>query len=389
METIGIIGASLAGLSTARALRDEGFDGRIVVVGAETHLPYDRPPLSKEFLAGTSSVDDLALVSEDDESLDIEWRLGVRANRLDASRRAAILSDGRELLIDGLVVATGAGPRYLPGAADLDRVHVLRTLDDALALRDSLLSGGRLVVVGAGFIGSEIASTARGLGMDVVVVEAAPVPLAGAVGAQMGSLLAALHLDHGVRLITGVGVDRLVGDRRVTAVQLADGQVLPADVVVVGIGCSPATGWLDGSGINVDQGVLCDERCATNIPGVIAVGDVARAVHPFLGRRMRTEHWANATEHAVVAAATLLGRTRSDVPKPPYFWSDQYGIRIQFAGHTEPGDLVDIVDGRVDERCFTATYSRGDHQVAVLAVNQPRLFGRLRRQLAPVPLAAA
>ena len=381
MRSVTIVGASLAGLSTARALRAQSYDGRITIVGDEVHEPYDRPPLSKDFLAGTAGLADITLSTEDDAGLDLDWRLGIRAARLDPTRRAVVLETGEELVSDDVVLATGARARSLRGSALVD-VHTLRTLDDAIALRADLLAGGPVVVIGAGFIGAEVASTARALGLDVTVVEALPTPLAGPLGEEMGRHVAALHADHGTKLVTGVGVVGLVGGSRPQAVRLADGREVPGATVVVGIGATPNVEWLAGSGVTVDGGVRTDARCATNIPGVYAVGDCACSHNPFAGEALRLEHWTNALQQPEVAAAGILGRPATTRPAAPYFWSDQYGVRLQFAGHRRPGDTVEVVDGDPGARSFVAVYRRGDRAVAVLALNQPRLFGRLRRQLA-------
>ncbi|WP_217208124.1 NAD(P)/FAD-dependent oxidoreductase [Streptomyces sp. AC550_RSS872] len=390
MRSITVVGASLAGLSTVRALRAEGYDGEIVVVGDERHAPYDRPPLSKGFLKGDVDAAALALGDADEyEVLDVQWLLGERAVRLDPVARTVALSGGRHVRTDGVVVATGAGPRMLPGMDGLAGVHTLRTLDDAQALRAELLDGlPRVVVIGAGFIGAEVASTARRLGLHVTVVEALDVPLERQLGREMGLVCSSLHSDHGVRLLCGTGVAELVGEGRVTGVRLADGRLLPADVVVVGVGVRPHTDWLAGSGVQVDDGVVCDAGCSTGLPGVVAVGDVARCPNPFTGRHARIEHWSNATEQARAAARTLLTGVSAPAPlTAPYFWSDQYRVRIQVAGHVAPGAEPEVVEGDVDSRTFTAVYRREGTPVAVLSLNQPKFFNRLRRTL--VPAAAA
>ncbi|MEU0603134.1 FAD-dependent oxidoreductase [Streptomyces sp. NPDC006393] len=382
MRTVAVVGASLAGLSAARSLRSQGYDGRLVVIGDEPHRPYDRPPLSKEFLAGTLGEADLAL-ERDDEDLGAEWLLGTRAAGLDRTERAIRLTDGRRVRADGVVVATGAAARTLPGAAGLAGVHVLRTLDDARGLRDALALGGRLVVIGGGFIGAEVASTAHGLGLDVTVVEAAPTPLAGPLGETMGGIVSALHTDHGVRLLCGAGVKGLGGERRVEAVLLEDGRGIPADTVVVGVGARPNVEWLQGSGVALDNGVTCGADGRTSLAGVVAVGDCAAWYDPGAGVHRRVEHWTGALERPAAAVAALLssGAAEPAVPRPPYFWSDQYGVKIQFAGHAAGADTVTVVEGATDERSFLAVYRRGGHPVAVLGMNQPRLFTRWRRQL--------
>ncbi|CBG67877.1 MULTISPECIES: NAD(P)/FAD-dependent oxidoreductase [Streptomyces] len=391
MRSITVVGASLAGLSTVRALRTEGYDGEIVVVGEERHTPYDRPPLSKDFLKGDIDADALALgdAAEYDD-LDVQWLLGERAVRLDPVARTVTLTGGRQVRTHGVVVATGASPRTLPGADGLAGVHTLRTLDDALALRAELLDGlPRVVVIGAGFIGAEVASTAHRLGLHVTLVEAAEVPLERQLGREMGLVCSSLHTDHGVDLLCGTGVAELLGRDRVTGVRLADGRVLPADVVVAGVGVRPNTDWLAGSGVLVDDGVVCDTGCATTVPGVVAVGDVARCPHPFTGRHARIEHWSNATEQARTAARTLLTGVSAPAPlTAPYFWSDQYRTRIQLAGYVVPGAEPEIVEGDLDSRTFTAVYRHEGNAVAVLSLNQPKFFNRLRRTLVPAAAVA-
>jgi NADPH-dependent 2,4-dienoyl-CoA reductase/sulfur reductase-like enzyme len=379
------VGASLAGLTAARSLRQRGYDGRLVVVGDEPHRPYDRPPLSKEFLAGTLGEADLALERED-EDLGAHWLLGVRATGLDRSERAIRLADGRDIRADGVVIATGAVARTLPGTDGLAGVHTLRTLDDARALRADLARGGRLVVIGGGFVGAEVASTAYTLGLDVTVVEAAPTPLAGPLGATMGAVVSALHADHGVRLLCGTGVKGLGGERRVEAVLLVDGRTLPADTVVVGVGARPCVDWLQGSGVALDNGVLCGADGRTAVAGVVAVGDCANWYDPHTGGHRRVEHWTGALERPDTAVATLLahGAREPGTPRPPYFWSDQYGVRIQFVGHAAGADSVTVEEGSTDDRSFLAVYRRAGAPVAALGMNQPRLFTRWRKRFAAV-----
>ncbi|WP_406864584.1 FAD-dependent oxidoreductase [Streptomyces sp. HUAS MG47] len=383
MRTVTVVGASLAGLYAARALRAQGYDGRLVIVGEEPHRPYDRPPLSKGFLTGATGEPDLALAdAEEETALDAEWLLGVRARGLDARGRTLLLGDGRSVATDGLVVATGARARPLPGAEGLAGVHLLRTLDDARALRDAL--GGparRVVVIGAGFIGAETASSCATLGHDVTVVETARLPLLPQLGPEMGEFCAGLHARRGVRLLTGVRVAALrgraaVASPRITAVELADGRVLPADVVLTGIGAVPNDGWLAGSPLAVADGVVCDDGCATALPQVVAVGDVARV------GGVRSEHWTGATEQPAVAVRNLLaGRTVAHVRRAPYFWSDQYGVRLQFAGRRHDGDTARVVEGSPDEASFLCHYEHAGVTTAVLAVDRPRAFQRARRDL--------
>lgn len=380
-----MVGASLAGLSAARSLRKQGYGGRLVVIGDEPHRPYDRPPLSKEFLAGTLAEADLMLEG-DDEDLRAEWLLGVRAVELqvDGAERVLLLDDGREVRADGVIVATGAVARNLPGTDGLAGVHTLRTLDDARALRDELALGGRLVVIGGGFIGAEVASTAYALGLDVTVIEAAPTPLAGPLGETMGGIVSALHEAHGVRLLCGVGVKGLSGEARVEAVLLEDGRTVPADMVVVGVGARPCVEWLEGSGVELDNGVKCGADGRTSLAGVVAVGDCANWYDPQAGSHRRVEHWTGARERPEAAVAALLswGAVEAGAPRPPYFWSDQYGVKIQFAGHAAGADSVTVEEGAPGDRSFLAVYRCAGQPVAVLAMNQPRLFMRWRKQLA-------
>ncbi|MGF0173336.1 NAD(P)/FAD-dependent oxidoreductase [Streptomyces sp. Marseille-Q5077] len=383
MRTVAVVGASLAGLSAARSLRKQGFDGRLVVIGDELHRPYDRPPLSKEFLAGTLGETELALET-DDEDLWAEWLLGTRAVGLDRTERTVRLADGHQVRADGVVLATGAAARTLPGSEGLSGVHTLRTLDDARALRDELARGGRLVVIGGGFIGAEVASTAYALGLEVTVVEVASTPLAGPLGETMGAVVSALHADHGVRLLCGVGVKGLSGETRVDAVLLEDGRSLPADIVVVGVGARPCVQWLHGSGVELDNGVKCGADGRTSLAGVVAVGDCANWYDPRAGFHRRVEHWTGARERPDAAVATLLagGAVAPGVPRPPYFWSDQYGVKIQFVGHAAGADSVTVEAGAADDRDVLAVYRRAGDPVAVLGMNQPRLFTRWRKQLA-------
>lgn len=389
MKSVAVIGASLAGFSAARALRGQGFDGELTVVGGENRRPYDRPPLSKEFLAGAIGEDALALEADDDD-LNAQWLLGVHATRLDAAAGAVQLDNGATIHADGIVIATGARARSWPASDHLAGVHVLRTIDDAIALRGDLRPGARLAVIGAGFIGGEVASTAAKLGLDVTVVEAALAPLAGPLGVQLGAAVARLHTEHGTRLLCGAPVAGLLGTDRVTGIELADGRRLAADVVVVGIGAIPNVEWLRDSAVDLANGVVCDGGGATGIPNVVAVGDCAAWHEPSIGWPHRVEHWTGAMERPAVAVATLLagGQHTGSPAKPPYFWSDQYGRRIQFAGIAHTGDEICFEVGTVRDGSFLAVYRRGGEPVAVLGVDQPKLFTRWRRQLASVPVPA-
>ena len=387
MRTVAVVGASLAGLRAVEELRTQGFDGRIAVIGEEPHRPYDRPPLSKAYLAGTCTPENLRLADDSDtDELAAEWHLGVRAESLDAGTRTVRLSSGEEITADGIVIATGGRARQLPGSEGLAGVHTVRTLDDAAALRADLEnSTAGVVVIGAGWIGAEVASTCHALGRQVTIVEAGLTPLARVLGPAMGEVCAALHTDHGVALRTGVGVQSLTTTgfgpwKRVAGVDLADGTHLPADVVVVGIGMVPNTEWLAGSGVAVDNGVLCDSGCVTAFPSIVAVGDVARYQGP--DGPVRHEHWTNAFEQPATAVRNLLAGTTIEEYRPTgYFWSHQYGTRLQVAGHPGDADEVAVIDGSPDDRVFVAEYRRQGSVVGVLAMNNPKLFGRLRRQL--------
>ncbi|MEV4732689.1 FAD-dependent oxidoreductase [Saccharopolyspora sp. NPDC049426] len=384
MRHITVVGASLAGLSAVRALREQGFEGEIAVVGDEPHRPYDRPPLSKEFLAGAIDEDDIRLTDSDDDELDVDWRFGRPASALDTAGRAVVLADGTRIGTDGVVLATGARARPLPGKP-LQGVHTLRTLDDARALRAELVAGARLVVIGAGFIGAEVASTAVALGCEVDVVDNGPVPLRRALGADMGEVCARLHARNGVRVHPLSGVAELLGESRVTGVRLSDGRELPADVVVVGIGAEPNTDWLAGSGLDVDHGVSTDARGRTAVPEVVAAGDCAHSYRDYTARPMRLEHWTNALQQPAAAVAALLGREHSAPAHHavPYFWSDQYGHKIQFAGHRTEDCTVQIEEGDPESGDFLALYvDAAEEPVGVLAVDRARPFSQWRRKLA-------
>jgi NADPH-dependent 2,4-dienoyl-CoA reductase/sulfur reductase-like enzyme len=384
VERIVVVGASLAGLRAAEALRRGGFTGTLTLVGAEEHLPYDRPPLSKQVLAGEWDADRTWLRKPDDyEPLGLDLRLGQPATDLDLADREVVLHGGERLPYDAAILATGAAPRRLPGTPQLDGVVELRTLDDALALRAAFEQQPRVVVVGAGFIGAEVAATARQRGLDVTVLEALPVPLSRGLGDRRGMACAALHLDHGVDLRCGVGVAGFEGVERVSGVRLTDGSVVPADVVVVGVGVAPATAWLESSGLELNDGVVCDEHCRA-APGVYAAGDVARWTNPLFDESMRVEHWTNAAEQGQAAAENLLaGEGRGTPFAPvPFFWSDQYDVKIQFAGRSRPGDDVEVVDGSLEAHRFVALYGRAGRLVGCLGFSRPRLVMTYRRLLA-------
>lgn len=333
MPGIVVVGAGLAGFKTVEALRTGEYTGTVTLLGAEQHRPYDRPPLSKQVLRGER--EPVYLDRQDVVSLDAELRLGVTAAALDGHE--VVLAGGERLAFDQAVIATGAVVRTVPGIEQTGGVHYLRTLDDSLGLRAALGEGVRLVVVGGGFIGCEVAASARVLGAEVTLVEPLPVPLGGPLGPELAGELLRAHRDHGVDVRVGVGVARTTGSGHVESVVLTDGTVLPADVVVVGVGVRPDTDWLAGSGVSLDDGVLTDEHLLTSLPDVYAVGDVARWYDTRLGAQTRAEHWTNATEMAEVAAANLLGGHAVHSPVP-YFWSDQYDLKIQSLGWTSGSD---------------------------------------------------
>jgi len=386
MKTIAIVGGSVAGVRSAEALRAAGFEGRLVLVGDDVHRPYDRPPLSKSFLDGSVDEDDLGLLEpSDDAELGLELRLGVTASRLDASGGRVVLADGADVRADGVVLATGGRARRLPNTDGVEGVHVLRTLDDARALRRALRDGDpRVAIVGAGFIGAEVASTCRALGLEVTVLDGTDLPLAPALGPRIARSCVDLHAAHGTSLQVGAAVAGLAtvpsGEgRRVVGVELGDGSTVKADVVVVGIGIVPNTDWLAGSGVTVDRGVRTDAGMVTDLPNVVAVGDVARWADGAGDRRH--EHWTSAGEQAAVAAANLLGGRGSTTFRPSgYVWSEQYGRMLQLAGHPSAGDEVEIVDGEVADGRFVARYTDGaGTTTGVFAMGNPRMFGRVRR----------
>lgn len=388
LERIVVVGASLAGLRAVEALRKRGYSGALTLVGDEAHAPYDRPPLSKQVLTGEWEPGKVFFRQKEGyDGLSVEWILGQRAAALDTRERRVLLEDGRALPYDGVVIATGTKPRILPPSAapsNLGGVHVLRTLDDANALKHAIDLRARVVVIGAGFIGLEVAASCRKLGVEVTVVEVARLPLAALLGDAVGESVLRMHEDHGVQMRMGVTVAALEGSTRVERVRLSDGSVLPADVVVVGIGVTPATDWLEGSGIALDNGVVCDATCATNVPNVVAAGDVARFHSVLFDESMRIEHWSNAVEQAQAAAARLLHGGAEDAPvyrTVPYFWSDQYDVKLQFVGRIRPGDSMRVVEGSLSERAFTVIYGRDGRLRGALTCNKPAQLVRYRKLL--------
>lgn len=396
LNRVVIVGASLAGLRAAETLRNEGFDGEVVIVGAELHRPYDRPPLSKKLLAGEWEPDRIQLRRPDSfDDLDVEWRLGVAGAGLDVAERVLHLTDGTDLSFDGCIIATGAACRRLPEQSRYGHVHEVRTLDDSMRLRAEIADGGhRVVVIGAGFIGLEVAATAKQLGNEVTVLEGGPAPLIRGLGEEMGAVIAAMHEARDVTVRCGVQVDRLHDD----GVLLEGGELIEADIVVVGIGVVPATAWLGDSGLQLRDGVVCDETLnaldshGSVVPGVYAAGDVLRWTNALFGEEMRVEHWTNAAEQGAAAAKNLLAAAgvRDADPEPyapvPFFWSDQFDIRVQFLGRASPDDDVEVVlgstqpdgDGKVK---FLALYRSGDRLHGALGVNAPRWVMKMRGPL--------
>jgi NADPH-dependent 2,4-dienoyl-CoA reductase/sulfur reductase-like enzyme len=365
------------------------------MVGGEEHLPYDRPPLSKAYLDKTengSGPEVPTFRSEEElrDELDLDLRLSTWATGLDPDRKVISL-DGpgdSELEYDKLIVATGAAARTLPGADEIDGVYTLRTLDDAIAVRAALDSGARTVVVGAGFIGSEVASGARKRGLPVTVLEALPVPLVRSVGEAMGKACAELHRSHGTDLRCGVKVTGLESENgKVTGVSLDDGSVVPADLVVVGTGVAPCTGWLEGSGVQLherDKGLICDENLSTGVPGVYGAGDIVHFPNAlFDGLVMRLEHWTNASEQGALAAKNSLkpDDEQKACSTVPYFWSDWYESRIQFVGVPQ-AEEIRVVSEEKGEDNFLALYRRGDRITGCITIDRPAQVMKYRRLIA-------
>jgi 3-phenylpropionate/trans-cinnamate dioxygenase ferredoxin reductase subunit len=368
MSAFVIVGAGMAGGKAAETLREEGFDGRVVLIGAEPERPYERPPLSKDYLRGESERAGVYL--QDDaswyEQHEVQLRTSASVESLDVGERAVLLEGGERIDYDALLLAPGAEPKRLavPGA-DLEGVHVLRTLDDCDALRGVLDRGGRLVVVGAGWIGCEVAASARQRGMEVAVIEPQSVPLERVLGSELGAFYRDVHLDHGVVMRLGTGVEAIEGAGRVERVRASDGTMLEADAVLIGVGVAPRTGLAEGV-LDVDDGILVDAGLRTSVEGVFAAGDVANHDHPLLGR-LRVEHWANALEQGPAAARAMLGQEVS-YDRVPYFFSDQYDVGMEYAGHSRPDDEV-VFRGDPATREFIAFWLRDGRVAAGMNVN--------------------
>ena len=384
LRRIAIVGASLAGLRAAETLRARGFDGELTLIGDEPHRPYDRPPLSKQVLQGTLEPEQTFFRSKDGyDALALDLRLGVRATSLNLDATRVALADGTFVDYDRLIIATGACARRLPGIAPRRGLLVLRGLDDAIALRRELMDASRVAIVGAGFIGLEVAASCRARGLHVTVIEALPVPLSPILAPALCEMVAAMHRDHGEDLRTGVTVAGVIGESRVTGVALSDGSLIHADVVVVGIGVVPNTEWLASSGLTLDNGIVCDGS-GQAAPGVYAAGDVARVANRWYGDSPRIEHWTNAVEQGVHAAENALAGSGASTSfsSVPYFWSDQYDRKIQFAGLARGHEEMVIVDGSLADRRLTALFRSGGRLAACLAVNQPRALIKYRKLLA-------
>ncbi len=377
-----VVGGGLGGLRTVEELRAAGHDGPVTLIGAERHPPYDRPPLSKDVLTGAAGLDDVVLRGAADlAALDVRLELGRRAVDLEPGEHRVRLHGGEPLRYDALVVATGSSPRLLPGVPDLPGVHLLRTWDDAVALRASLTTASSVAVVGGGLVGSEVASVAVGMGLPVTVVDPMPTLMLRGLGPVLGAAMTRRHERRGVRVLTEQVVVGLSGDDRVRSLTLGDGTVLEADCVVVGVGSEPATGWLEGSGVRVGDGVVCDELLrAIGVDDVFAVGDVARWHHPRYGEQVRLEHWSASGDQARCVAATLTG-TPTPCDALPYVWTEQHGGRLQVHGRLRPQDELHFVAGGPDEDAFVAL-SAGDGVLqGVAGLDSPRLVTRARRLL--------
>jgi 3-phenylpropionate/trans-cinnamate dioxygenase ferredoxin reductase subunit len=368
-QTHVIVGASLTGAKAAEALRADGFTGRLVLVGAEAERPYERPPLSKDYLRGeadreTVHVHPQGFYAEQE----IELRLGRSAVALDTASAELTLDDGERLSYDRLLLATGAEPRRLtiPGA-DLDGVHYLRSIEDSDALRSQLGASRSVVVVGAGWIGAEVAASARMRGLDVTVIEPAAVPLERVLGAELGAIYRDIHADHGVRMLLGTGVEAFEGATSVERVRTADGREVACDFVVVGIGVEPRTELAGRAGLALENGIRVDEHLRTSAPGVYAAGDVANAFHPFYGEPVRVEHWANALHQGPAAARSMLGHAEP-YDRIPYFFSDQYDVGMEYSGLARRWDRV-VFRGDPARREFIAFWLLGDRVVAGMNVN--------------------
>jgi NADPH-dependent 2,4-dienoyl-CoA reductase/sulfur reductase-like enzyme len=384
LKSVTIVGASTAGLAGAVALRDEGFDGRIDLVGQESHAPYDRPPLSKQALTSGWGLDRLTIRTTEEiaSHLQVEVHLGTPAVGLDVAERRVRLRTGESITSDAVLVTTGTTPNQLNGGASLRGIHTLRNYEDAVAIGRAFTHAPRVLVVGGGFIGSEIASSARANGLEVTIVEAQPQVLARSVGRQVADLTRRLHEENGTSVVTGRRVMEVLGHGRVESVVLSDGSRLDADLVVVGVGVSPSTNWLVGSGLTLRDGIVCDAQCRSSAPGIYAAGDVARWYNARYATEMRVEHWDNSRRMAAAAARNMLdARHPSPYVSVPYVWSDLYGTRIQAVGRVTAHEILMVATGSPQPHAI-ALYRWADQLAGVLGVNEPRAILGLRRLLA-------
>jgi 3-phenylpropionate/trans-cinnamate dioxygenase ferredoxin reductase component len=368
-DTFVIVGAALAGAKAAETLREEGFDGQVVLLGAEPHRPYERPPLSKDYLRGEAERD-AAFVHEEGfyAEKDIDLRTSSPVESVDADAREVELASGERIGYSKLLLATGAEPRLLPlPGADLDGVHYLRTFEESDTLREAIEKGGHAVVIGAGWIGSEVAASARTKGMDVTLIEQLSYPLERVIGPEVGEIYAAIHSDHGTEVLGGAGVEAIEGDGRAERVRLKGGKTVDADLVVIGVGVAPRTKLAQVAGLATDNGILADERLATAAGDIFVAGDVANAYHPFYEQRVRVEHWHNALEQGPAAARNMLGKGEP-YERIPYFFSDQYDVGMEYAGHAPEYDQV-VFRGDVDGREFIAFWLQGSRVLAGMNVN--------------------
>lgn len=374
-----IVGGGLAGQRCAETLRRRGYEGQVRIVCAEREAPYDRPPLSKAVLAGTAAEGSAAFRPAGwYEENGVELLLGARAEGLEPGARLLFLAEGEQLPYGQLLIASGGEPRRLPFLEGFENVHYLRTLAHARRLRADLVRGVRLAIVGAGFIGQEVAATALGLGAEVTILEAMEVPLAPILGVELGRWFADLHRGEGVRLLTGAVLEGARGDGRVEELLLAGGAKIECDAVLVGIGTVPATGWLQGSGLG-ERGVEVDVHGRTALPGVFAAGDASIPFDHRFGAHARTEHWDAAAWHGAAAARAMLGE-EAGTPPLPSFWSDQYGVRIQSVGHPHLADSV-LLEGDPKARDFEAVFVRQGTPIAGLTVGRPRAIPALRKRI--------
>jgi 3-phenylpropionate/trans-cinnamate dioxygenase ferredoxin reductase component len=373
---IVIVGASLTGGTAAHTLRDKGFDGEIILIGAEKHLPYERPPLSKDYMRGEQPFEK-SLVKPADYWTEnkIQLRLGERVEGVDTASREVVLAGGERIGYDKVLIATGVRNRKLnaPGV-ELPGVHSLRTLEESDAIRADAANATRAVVVGMGFIGAEVAASLRTLGLDVTAVEPTPTPLHRVLGSEVGGAIGALHADHGVHMRFEDVVESFEGSSRVETVVTKSGERLPADIVVVGVGVEPVTDPVAGTDIEIDNGILVDERCRTNVEGVYAAGDIANHQHPLYGRRMRVEHWQNAMRHGAHAAKSMLGSDEA-YAEVHWFWSDQYEANIQYAGHHREWDSL-VIRGSIPERSFVAFYIKAGLVDGIAALDRGKELRR-------------